>query len=185
MDLDLTGVDLTTEVIRTGRLVLRPFRPEDAEPVFRACQDPQTRRWLLALPSPYTRADAEEFVTGLAVRGRAEGRELACAVEADGELVGSSGLHHLVGGGRLGPEIGYWVAPWARGRGYAAEAAAALAEWALSRGAPRVHLLADVANTVSQRVAERAGFSREGVVRSCLGYRDGTRADAVLFGRVR
>jgi RimJ/RimL family protein N-acetyltransferase len=182
--LDLSGVDLTIAEIRTERLLLRPFRPEDADPVFRACQDPGIQRWLLALPSPYRREDAEAFVTGLAVAGRAEGHALHAAIEVGGELVGSSGLHHL-GEGRFGPEIGYWVAPWARGRGYAAEAARALADWALAHGAPRVHLVTDVANTVSQRVAERAGFSREGVVRSCLGYEDGTRADAVLFGRVR
>src|SRR3712207_5826255 len=125
MALDLTGVDLTTEVIRTARLVLRPFRPDDAAPVFRACQDPEIRRWLLALPSPYTPADAEAFVTGVAVAGRAEGHALHTALEADGEFVGASGLHHLGGPGRLGPEIGYWMAPWGRNRGYAAEAAGA------------------------------------------------------------
>ncbi|WP_269799615.1 hypothetical protein [Geodermatophilus chilensis] len=42
--------------------------------VFRACQDPEHRRWLPNLPEPCTRADAEAFVTGVAVRGRAEGR---------------------------------------------------------------------------------------------------------------
>ena len=49
----------------------------------------------------------------------------------------------------------------------------------------RVHLVTDVQNTASQAVAERAGFVREGVVRCCVPYRDGRRADAVLFGRVR
>jgi RimJ/RimL family protein N-acetyltransferase len=185
MALDLTGVDLTTEVIRTERLVLRPFRLDDVDAVFRACQDPEHRRWLPNLPSPYTRADAEEFVTGFAARGRAEGTALDGAVETDGELVGSSGVRHLHEGRVLGPEIGYWTAPWARGRGYAAEAARALADWAFRHGAARVHLFADVGNAASQRVAERAGFSREGVVRSCLIYRDGSRADAVLFGRLR
>ncbi|TFV54036.1 N-acetyltransferase [Geodermatophilus sp. DF01-2] len=81
---------------------------------------------------------------------------------------------HL-GGGRLGPEVGYWskdpVSP-CTGPG-------------TGRGAPRVHLYADVGNTASQPVAERAGFGREGVVRSCLEYRDGTRGDAALYGRVR
>ena len=76
------------------------------------------------------------------------------------------------------------IAPWARRRGYAAEAARALADWALALGAPRVHLYADVGNTASQAVARRAGFTQEGVVRSCLEYRDGTRGDAVLFGRL-
>ena len=183
MALDLTGVDLTTEVVHTERLVLRPYRQDDIDPVFRACQDPENRRWLFNLPSPYTRADAEEFITGAAVRGRAEGTALNAAVEAGGELVGSSGIRHL-DEGLLGPELGYWTAPWARGRGYAAEAARALADWAFRHGAGRVHLFADVGNAASQRVAERAGFSREGVVRRCLLYRDGSRADAVLFGRL-
>ena len=183
--LSLSGVDLTTEVVRTARLVLRPFRPDDAEAVFRACQDPEHRRWMPNLPEPYTRADAVEFVTRAAPRGRAEGRDLHCAVEADGELVGSCGVHHLQGGTRLGPEIGYWTAPWARGRGHAAEAARAIADWTFGHGVARVHLFADVRNAASQAVAVRAGFVREGVVRSCLAYQDGSRADAVLFGRVR
>ena len=184
MALDLTGVDLTTEVVRTARLVLRPFRPDDADAVLRACRDPEHRRWLFNLPEPYTRVDAEEFVTGSAARGRAAGTALDAAVEADGELVGACGVRHL-DAGLLGPDIGYWTAPWGRRRGYAAEAARALADWASGHGVARVHLFTDVQNAASQAVAERAGFSRDGVVRSCLSYRDGSRADAVLFGRLR
>ncbi len=181
--LDLSAVDLPTEVLRTERLVLRPHRPDDEDAVLRACQDLGIQRWLADLPVPYTRRDARQFVAGVAPAERAEGRGMPVAVEADGQFVGSAGLH--LRGSRLGPEIGYWIAPWARGRGYAAEAARALAEWGLAHGAPRVHLFTDVANTASQTVAERAGFSREGVVRSCLDQRDGTWTDAVLFGRVR
>ncbi len=180
--MDFTDVDLPTEVVRTDRLVLRPHRPEDVDAVLRACQDPGIQRWITAIPIPYTRADARAWVIDVAPRERAEGRGLPVVVEADGEVVGSGGVH--LRDGRFGPEIGYWIAPWARGRGYAAEAAAALARWALGLGAPRVHLVADVGNTASQAVAVRAGFTREGVVRSCLDRRDGTRGDAVLFGRV-
>ena len=61
----------------------------------------------------------------------------------------------------------------------------ALADWTFRHGAARVHLFADVRNAASQAVAVRAGFVREGVVRSCLAYQDGSRADAVLFGRLR
>lgn len=181
--MELDGIDLTTEVVRTDRLVLRPYRPGDVDTVYRAGQDPDLQRWLTALPSPYTREAAAEFVTGIAPRGREAGTDLSCAIEVDGELVGSCGLHALTTG-RLGPEIGYWVAPWARRCGYAAEAARGLADWAIGRGAARVHLFTDVGNTASQAVARRAGFTREGVVRRCLTYRDGQRADAVLFGRL-
>jgi RimJ/RimL family protein N-acetyltransferase len=179
---DLTLVDLPTEVVRTGRLVLRPYRPDDADAVHRACQDPDIQRWITAIAVPYTIEDARTWVEDVAPGERAEGSGLPAVIEADGELVGAVGVH--LRPGRLGPEIGYWAAPWARGRGYTAEAAHALAEWALGLGAPRVHLYADVRNTASQAVAERAGFTREGVVRSCLEYRDGTRGDAVLFSRL-
>ena len=101
-------------------------------------------------------------------------------MEADGEFAGTAGLD--LRPGRLGPEIGYSIAPWARGRGYATEAARALADWGLGHGAPRVHLFADLRNAASLAVARRAGFTQEGTVRSCLEYRDGTRGDAALFG---
>ena len=103
-------------------------------------------------------------------------------IEAGGELVGASGVEFTPG--VLGPAIGYWIAPWARGQGYAAETAHALAEWAIGLGAPRVHLFADVRNTASLAVARRAGFTQEGVVRAGLAYRDGSRGDAALFSRL-
>jgi RimJ/RimL family protein N-acetyltransferase len=184
MQLDLSAIDLPSEVVRTERLVLRPYAPADVDPVFRACQDPDSMRWLTALPDPYRREDAEEYVTGMAVRARADGRALTTAIEADGEFVGSCGVQELDVDNRLGPQIGYWVAPWARQRGYAAEATAALAAWAFGLGAPRVHLFADVDNTASQAVARRAGFTQEGVVRACLSYRDGRQGDAALFGKL-
>lgn len=182
MTLDLSGIDLTTETIRTERLVLRPFRADDAAAVFAACQADDIRRWISAIPSPYTREDARAFVGEVAPGDRASGRGMPVAVEADGVLVGSSGLNFWPG--RLGPEIGYWIAPGARGNGYAAEAAHALAAWAFGVGVPRVHLWVDVENKPSQSAALRAGFTQEGVVRGALDRRDGSRADAVLFGRL-
>jgi RimJ/RimL family protein N-acetyltransferase len=180
--LDLSAVDLRTEVVRTERLSLRPFRSTDVDAVHRASQDPETQRWIGLLPVPYTREDARRFVEDVAMKERADGLGLSVVVEADGELVGTGGIY--LRGGRLGPEIGYTIAPWARRRGYAAEAAHGLAQWGLGLGAPRVHLFVDIANTASQATAVRAGFAPEGTVRACLEYRDGSRGDAVLFGRL-
>jgi RimJ/RimL family protein N-acetyltransferase len=65
MALDVTGIDLTTEVIRTERLVLRPFRPDDEDAVLQGCHDPEIPRWISVIPSPYTRADARRYVSEL------------------------------------------------------------------------------------------------------------------------
>jgi RimJ/RimL family protein N-acetyltransferase len=67
-----------------------------------------------------------------------------------------------------------WIAPWARGRRHAVEAAGALTDRACAHGAPRAHLFADVRNTASPAVARRPGVAQGGVVRACLEYRDGT-----------
>ena len=50
--LSLSAVDLTTEVVRTDRLTLRPYRPDDVDAVHRASQDPETQRWIGLLPLP-------------------------------------------------------------------------------------------------------------------------------------
>jgi RimJ/RimL family protein N-acetyltransferase len=180
--LDLTGVDLISEVVRTPRLVLRPHRPADVDAVHRASQDAESQRWITAITVPYTREEARRYVEEIAPRSRIDGLGLPAVVEADGEFVGTAGLQ--LRPGRLGPEIGYSIAPWARGRGYATEAARALADWSFGHGAPRVHLYVDVRNAASLSVARKAGFTQEGVVRGCLEYRDGSRADAALFGRL-
>ncbi|MEU2347484.1 GNAT family N-acetyltransferase [Modestobacter sp. NPDC049651] len=180
--MDLTGIDLTTETIGTERLLLRPLRADDVAAVHAGCQDPAVQRWI-NIPVPYTRADAEAFVAADSPAERRAGTGTNLAIEVGGELVGCIGVHRI-GQHPLGPEIGYWVGPQGRGHGYAAESAHALAEWALGLGAPRVYLVADVGNTGSQSVARAAGFTQEGVLRSYLTYRDGTRGDAALFARL-
>jgi RimJ/RimL family protein N-acetyltransferase len=82
-----------------------------------------------------------------------------------GELLGGGTLHHL-DAERAIIEIGYWLYPRARGRGIATRVARALAEHALALGVQRVAAYVNVGNVASERVLERAGFTREGAVRS-------------------
>jgi RimJ/RimL family protein N-acetyltransferase len=78
--------------------------------------------------------------------------------------------------------FGYWIARESRGRGVATEALTALCRWAVETlGVKRLELLTDLDNQGSQRVAEKAGFQREGILRSSLENRDGTRRDSVIF----
>jgi RimJ/RimL family protein N-acetyltransferase len=109
------------------------------------------------------------------------GRLLALAAldARSGEVIGGGTLHHLDSERRI-IEIGYFVLPHARGRGVATTIARLLADHAFSLGIERVAAYVNVGNVASERVVERVGFTREGVVRS-MPKPDGRRVDKTLF----
>ena len=77
--------------------------------------------------------------------------------------------------------VGYWLAPQARGAGVATHAVRLLAEWAfVDLGVARLEITCGPDNVASQQVADRCGFTREGVMRSHMPFK-GTRRDTVLF----
>ena len=81
-------------------------------------------------------------------------------------------------------ELGYVVAPAARGRGVATEALRQLAAWSFAElEMQRLELMISVANHQSKRVAERCGFVREGTLRSVY-LRPGTREDMEMWSRL-
>jgi RimJ/RimL family protein N-acetyltransferase len=82
-------------------------------------------------------------------------------------------------------QLGYWVKREARGRGIATRALRLLSEWAFAElGAYRLQLLAEPGNVASQRVAEKAGFRREALLRSYLDLK-GTRRDVYMYALLR
>lgn len=168
--------ELTGEKVR-----LRPWTPADADAVVAACQDPDIQRWT-TVPSPYTREDAVAYVTTVAPRAWDDGGAVFAVVDpATGEVTGSIGAHGMSDGVA---HVGYWTAPAGRGRGLTSDALRTLSRWFLEeRGAARVELVVEPANTASVRVAEAAGFTAEGVLRQRLVLR-GRRADVVMYSRL-
>ena len=163
--------------LRTDGLILRPWRLEDAPAVTAACQDPEIARWIPLIPTPYSEQDARQFLEDIVASEDSYG--FAVLDSATGELAGSIAirLQRFSTG-----HIGYWVAREARGRGVATAALKALCRWAVDElGLKRLELVTHPENLASQRVAEKAGFQREGVMRSALEHADGRRRDSVLF----
>lgn len=169
--------------LRSARLLLRPFTAGDAADVLAAVQDdPEIRRWM-PWAAGYTMERAVQWCTRFAHLDIATGVQFALEPRHGGRLVGSAGVHRA-DWERGDAEIGYWIAPWARRRGYATEVTRAVSEYLFERGFQRVHLVIAAGNLASQAVAKKAGFTREGVLRRALPVPGGY-DDAVLFSLLR
>ena len=139
-------------------------------------------RWVVDAPQPYAEDDARQFIE-LADRAWDEGRRAIFAI-ANAETASGLGvvdLHLDVRGEPGLASVGYWLRPQARGRGSAARAVRLVSRWALTElGVERLYLTTAPDNVPSQRVAERAGFNREGLLRAHLPTPAGRR-DSVIF----
>ena len=158
-------------------VALRPWTQADVDELVRCCNDPLVRRFISVIPIPYTAEDARAFVARTVMVGELN---LAVTDRATRALLGAVGVGLKPWDAGMA-EIGYWLAPEARGRGAATRALRLLSRWTL-REWPigRLHLMADVDNTASQAVAERVGFTREGVMRSGMLARGVARDHAVF-----
>jgi RimJ/RimL family protein N-acetyltransferase len=164
-------VQLTVPRLEDDVIALRPPAPGDVDAITDACQDPEIPRWT-RVPSPYTRAHAIEFVERSA-RTWEEGTDAAFVITdaTTGVLLGAIGVHRF-GGEDGGPEVGYWLAHDARGRGIATRALRLVADWARRELGVRLLLQADVRNATSRRVAEKVGFRHVGEAKAPDGCGD-------------
>jgi RimJ/RimL family protein N-acetyltransferase len=140
-------------------IVLTRFGKADLGPLLEYCNDPEIARFTF-LPVPYERHHALAFVGNQDDR-REHGEALDLSIrEGDGlELLGAVGLRAF-NEERASTEVGYWVAPPARGTGVAPRAVRLITAWALENlPLRRIDLPLDAGNAASRRVAEKAGFS--------------------------
>jgi len=137
---------------------LHPLGATDIAAVEAAVDDPEICRWF-----DNRGVSARDVVERAAARW--QGAEAAEFALVDvGECVGSL---WLTLGADSRATLGYWLLPHARGKGLATHALVLVSRWAFDElGVKRIGLLADPRNVASLRVAERAGFQREGVLRS-------------------
>ena len=151
-----------------ARVCLRAYRPDDAEALASALDDPGIRRFGPPLLESST---AERFLTEWVPAVEAGGGTLqAIADPVTGVLLGGIGLDR-VDPLRRQAEVTFWVGPWARRRGVATAALRTLSDRTLGRDLERLELLAHWDDPVAQRVALAAGYQREGVRRGVAGDR--------------
>jgi RimJ/RimL family protein N-acetyltransferase len=175
--------DTTGAILAIDGLILRPWRSTDAAALMAACGDPEIARWA-GLPQPFLPADADAFIeSAIAMWRDGTGAPFAIVEAENDRLLGAITC--------FGPDghqatFGCWVVPEARGRGIGTRTLRRLAEWTFATTSViRLHVFIMVGNQVSERMVERAGYQREGVLRAWDVLEDGVPVDCVVYSRLR
>jgi [ribosomal protein S5]-alanine N-acetyltransferase len=173
-------IELPVEGLSDGTVRLRLLAESDVPAVADACNDPEIARFT-TIPSPYSARHAREWIRQ-ANRGLRSGTDLQAVVvnASTGELLGAVGLNGIDPATRR-CAAGYWVTADARGRGVATRSLRLLCAHAFAElGIERIEAWIDPDNLPSLKVAERVGFSREGLLRSFMPI-NGVRRDMLMY----
>lgn len=157
--------------LTSGSLTLRAFRHADAPAVQRAYADAEVQRWNVRVMADV--AEAREWIDKCNDGWRMETSANWAVVDAGDTVLGRMSLRVLdfYDGAA---EIGYWTTPEARGRGVASGSLEAVSRWAFDElGLHRLWLRHSVHNPSSCRVAEKAGYRAEAVIRGAGRHADG------------
>ena len=164
-------------------LILRRHRDGSVEGVSVVCQDPEIGRWV-TIPQPFMPADADALIhNALAMWRDGTGAAFAIVDAATDRLLGAVT--------RFGPDghqatFGLWLAADARGRGVGTRSLRLVTDWTFATTAAiRLDVFIMVGNEASDRMVERAGFRREGVLRAWDLHHEGVPVDCVVYSRVR
>jgi RimJ/RimL family protein N-acetyltransferase len=164
-------------------LLLRGHREDDLDAIVDQCQDVESQRWT-TVPVPYRESDARWFIDHVA-EGWRGGVMAAFAIEFQGRFAGTIDLRLHEG---EWAEVGFGLAPWARGQHVMRRSLTLALIWAFDElGLTGVCWRAHVGNEASRKVAKACGFRVEGTVRG-LCVQSGARVDAwigtVLRGQI-
>ena len=163
-------------------LRLEPLAERYLDGIATLVADPEVLRFT-RVPEPPPAGFARDWVARYET-GQREGTHMGfAAVDERGAFLGLALAPHVDHESRE-LELGYIVAPAARGRGVATAMLRDLTRWAFAEvGALRAYLLIDTGNVASQRVAERCGYVLEGVLRSMY-LKQGRRSDQMIWSRL-
>lgn len=162
------------------RLLLRPWDETDLPLLERASADEYVAT-IEHLPRPFSEEQGRAWIAAQHhLRGTGRGWAFAVVERDTCRAAGGIGIvfRHPPGSA----EPGVWVVEESRGRGVAEGATRLLCRWALTAntGIQRIQATVEPWNLASQRVLEKTGFVREGLLRSYASWQ-GSRQDVLLF----
>lgn len=166
----------------TTAIQIRRYRAEDVDAVTEAVLESKNElaRWMSWCHPNYDRQDAAAWVDSRPAAWERNEEKSFLVINSEGQLLGSCGIHRIDLRQHLG-ELGYWVRSSAIRQGVATEAVRLVCRWAFQEGGlHRIEIVASVENIASQRVAEKAGGLREGILRERI-LLHGRWHDCVLY----
>jgi ribosomal-protein-serine acetyltransferase len=170
-----------------GNIIVRVYREDDASALHEAARESiaEVSVWLPWCHENYSIEESRQFVSSRARAAQGdEWYSFAIFAPEGGRFLGGVGLNFFNRVHQLA-NLGYWVRTSAAGRGVATKAARLVACFGFEQlGLHRIEIVAAVENVASQRVAEKVGAVREGVLRKRLLIR-GESQDAVMFSLLR
>ena len=149
---------------------IRRYQPQDVDAVYAAVMESKAELsvWMPWCHEAYSRDDTQTWVGGRAEAWQAKSEWSFVVVNSDGQLLGAGGIHRIDTRNGVA-EMGYWVRTSMTRQGIATAATRLMCEWAFNEaGLHRVEILAAVENVASQRVAEKAGATYEGILKQRL-----------------
>ena len=170
-----------------GDILVRPVRLDDAEALFAAVREsiPEVSPWLPWCHENYALEETREFLRSRVDPEQSEeAYSFGIFDQTSERFLGGVGLNFIKRVHQIA-NLGYWVRTSAIGEGVASKATRLVARFGFAElGLQRIEIVAAVSNIASQRVAEKLGAVREGVLRKRLLIR-GEPQDAIMFSLVR
>jgi RimJ/RimL family protein N-acetyltransferase len=177
----------SSQILTSPRFLLRPHQMEDAPVIAKVVREsmPEFGRYMPWARVKYSAEDARLFIgRAIVMRENEAAYEFLILDAKTNVILGGCGLNRFDHENKTG-NLGYWVRTNRTRQGIATEAAQLLLKFGFEElKLNRIEIIAEVTNIASQRVAEKVGAVREGVMRKRL-LLHGEAHDAVLFAVVR
>ncbi len=174
------------KIVVNDHIHLSEFLPSDKPSLVEHLQEKAIYDRTSRIPSPYTEANAEEWLALLARIARQQGQPVHWAIRnQEGCLIGACGFDGFQVGKSHRAEVGYWLAKPYWGRGIMTAVIREVCQFAFTQW-NLVKITAHVFsfNAASARVLEKCGFEQEGYLRKHF-LKDGQMIDARLFGLLK
>ena len=168
-------------------IMIRRYRDSDAALLYEAVREsiPEVSKWLPWCHETYSIEESREFVAARKLASQGDEWYSFAVLDTDSEkFLGGVGINFINRVHQMA-NLGYWVRTSAAGRGVATAATRLAARFGFEQlGLQRIEIVAAIDNVASQRVADKAGATREGILRKRL-LINGRPHDAVLYSLVR